>query len=119
MQRRMHRETSVATNRRAKRQEIRVCRPALRCCCRSQPSWRRQSSHERLHFCAPAGIRSVGVNDVRRISAMFARNTPMLAIAVLLCSAVELAMAQQAAPLTAVPPKEGDFVTQNFTFADG
>src|ERR1700726_3961665 len=118
-QRRMHRGTSVGTNRRATRRAIRVCRLAAPCCCRSQPSWRRLSSHERLHFYARAGIRSVGVNVVRRISAMFARNTPMLAIAVLVCFAAELAMAQQASPLTAVPPKEGDFVAQKFTFADG
>src|ERR1700751_2453530 len=119
MQKRRHQETSVATNRRAPRRGIRVCQPALQCCCRSQPSLRRLSSHERLHFYARAGIRSVGVNVVRRISAMFARYTPMLAIAVLVCCAVELAMAQQSAALTAVPPKEGDFIAQNFTFADG
>jgi homoserine O-acetyltransferase/O-succinyltransferase len=50
---------------------------------------------------------------------MFAIKTPMLAIAVLVCCAAQLGMAQQAAPLTAVPPKEGDFVAQNFTFGDG
>jgi len=50
---------------------------------------------------------------------MFARKTPMLALALLVCCSAEFAMAQQAAPLTAVPPKEGDFVAQNFTFGDG
>jgi len=50
---------------------------------------------------------------------MFARKTRMLAIAMLACCAAEWAMAQQAAPLTAVPPKEGDFIAQNFTLADG
>ncbi len=39
----------------------------------------------------------------------------MLALAVLVCCAAELAMAQQAAQLLPVPPKEGDFVRQNFT----
>src|SRR5580692_8276172 len=75
------------------------------------------SSHERLHFYARAGIRSVAVNVLGRITIMFARKKPMLALAVLVCCAA--AMAQQAAPLTAVPPKEGDFVAQNFTFGDG
>ena len=50
---------------------------------------------------------------------MFARWMPMLAIAVLVCCA-QAAPAQQAALLTTVPPKEGDFfVTRDFKFADG
>src|SRR5580704_4949742 len=50
---------------------------------------------------------------------MSARKTPVFAIAMLICCAAKLAIAQQSAPLTAVPPKEGDFIAQNFTFADG
>src|ERR1700739_2128641 len=119
MKKRPRRETSVRTNQRAPPREIRVCRSVLPRCCRSQPSWRLQSSHGRLHFYACEGIRSVGINVIRRIRAMFAIKTPMLAIAVLVCCAAQLAMAQQAAPLTAVPPKEGECVAQNFTFGDG
>src|SRR5690242_13038499 len=52
-------------------------------------------------------------------AAMFARKTPILAIAMLVCCAAEFAMAQQIAPLTALPPKEGDFIGQNFKFANG
>ena len=40
-------------------------------------------------------------------------------LAVALCCTAIFASAQQNAPLTAVPPKEGDFVTRNFTFSDG
>lgn len=50
---------------------------------------------------------------------MFAKKTPMLAIAMLICCAAEFAKAQQSAPLTSVPPKEGDFVVRDFKFADG
>jgi homoserine O-acetyltransferase len=37
----------------------------------------------------------------------------------LLCGAVALGFAQQNAPLTAVPPKEGDYVARDFKFSDG
>src|SRR5580704_12379280 len=50
---------------------------------------------------------------------MSARKTPVFAMAMLICCAAKLAIAQQTAPLTAVPPKEGDFIAQNFTFANG
>jgi homoserine O-acetyltransferase len=50
---------------------------------------------------------------------MFARWTPMLAIAVLVCCVGRPAPAQQAAPLTTAPPKEGDFIARDFKFADG
>jgi homoserine O-acetyltransferase/O-succinyltransferase len=36
-----------------------------------------------------------------------------------MCSAAACVSAQQTAPLTAVPPTEGDFVTHNFKFSDG
>src|SRR6202162_6670140 len=36
-----------------------------------------------------------------------------------LCSAAACVSAQQNAPLTAVPPKEGDFVAHDFKFSDG
>lgn len=49
---------------------------------------------------------------------MFARWTPMLAVAMLVCCTLP-APAQQAAPLTTMPPKEGDFVARDFKFADG
>lgn len=42
-----------------------------------------------------------------------------VALAAALCCAAIFASAQQNAPLTAVPPKEGDFVTRNFKFSDG
>src|SRR5260370_29527188 len=73
----------------------------------------------RAAFIPHLGIRSDRQIAARRISAMFARKTRMLAIAMLACCAAEWAMAQQAAPLTAVPPKAGDFIAQNFTLADG
>jgi len=50
---------------------------------------------------------------------MFVRSSWILAIALLLCGAAMPTAAQQAAPLSAVPPKEGDFVTRDFKFADG
>jgi len=50
---------------------------------------------------------------------MSARKTPVFAMAMLICCAAKVAIAQQSAPLTAVPPKEGDFIAQNFTFANG
>jgi homoserine O-acetyltransferase len=50
---------------------------------------------------------------------MFLRWTPRLVIAALLYCGAMPALAQQAAPLTPVPPKDGDFITHNFTFADG
>jgi homoserine O-acetyltransferase/O-succinyltransferase len=50
---------------------------------------------------------------------MFARKAPILAIALLVCCAAQFAMAQQTTTFTTVPPKEGDFIAQNFTFADG
>ena len=50
---------------------------------------------------------------------MFPIKTPILVLVTLVCCAAELAMAQQPASLTAVPPKEGDFIVQHFTFADG
>ena len=50
---------------------------------------------------------------------MFARCTPKLAIAVLLCGGAIPARAQQAAPLTSVRPQEGDFMARDFRFADG
>lgn len=37
----------------------------------------------------------------------------------LLCGAAASAFAQQNAPLTAVPPKEGDYVARDFKFSDG
>ena len=43
----------------------------------------------------------------------------MLAITMLVCCTAQFAMAQQTATFTTVPPKEGDFIAQNFTFADG
>src|SRR3984957_640629 len=36
-----------------------------------------------------------------------------------LCSMAACASAQQNAPLTAVPPKEGDFIAHDFKFSDG
>src|SRR5580704_15421215 len=36
-----------------------------------------------------------------------------------LCSAAACVSAQQNAPLTAVPPKEGDFIAHDFKFSDG
>jgi homoserine O-acetyltransferase len=53
------------------------------------------------------------------LAAMFARKAPMLAIAMLVCCAAHSAMAQQTGTFTTMPPKEGDFIAQNFTFADG
>ena len=50
---------------------------------------------------------------------MFARCTWIVAVAVLLCGAASHAAAQQGAPLSAVPPKEGDFIARDFKFADG
>ena len=50
---------------------------------------------------------------------MFARWRSMAAIAVLVCCAATAAQAQEAAALTGVPPKEGDFVARDFKFADG
>ncbi len=50
---------------------------------------------------------------------MFAKNRPTLALAMLILCAAELAMAQQAAPLSAAPPKEGDFIARDFKFANG
>ena len=49
---------------------------------------------------------------------MFARWTPILAVAMLVCCSLP-APAQRAAPLTTMPPKEGDFVARDFKFADG
>jgi homoserine O-acetyltransferase len=40
-------------------------------------------------------------------------------LAALLCCAAVYASAQQNAPLTAVPPKEGDFIARDFKFSDG
>ena len=42
-----------------------------------------------------------------------------LVAVVALCSAAACASAQQNSPVTAVPPKEGDFVTHDFKFSDG
>src|SRR5258708_23374715 len=36
-----------------------------------------------------------------------------------LCSVAACVSAQQNAPLTAVPPKEGDFIARDFKFSDG
>src|SRR5579864_5659912 len=36
-----------------------------------------------------------------------------------LCAAAACVCAQQNAPLTAVPPKEGDFIAHDFKFSDG
>jgi homoserine O-acetyltransferase/O-succinyltransferase len=50
---------------------------------------------------------------------MFPRNTRMLVLVTLVCCAANLATGQQPASLTNVPPRDGDFIAQNFTFADG